>query len=960
VSHSPTPEQRDAIEHLNGPMLVVAGAGSGKTTALARRIANLIQKHNVAPEEILAVTYTDNAAKNLRQRVQQYLGEGLDTSGLQARTFHSYCADLLNRYGRAFKVVEKIDLQVYLNLHVGDLPLKHFIKAASPGQFIGDLLEFNTRCQDDLISSEDYQKYVAGLEADDKLPLPRVAPAQAMHEMPREEVLARCKEIAAVYSYVNKLLREKNWGTFGEMIVDAVTLLRDRTILEKERQRTRFILIDEFQDSNFGQIELAQLLAGETKNIFAVGDPDQAIYRFRGATSEAFEEFKRRFPEARTLTLQHNFRSVPSVLKTAFEVISKNYSPERKPLISGRAELAKASGKKLPEFSPQVIVAPDFVTEAKAVVDSIKAFREKTGAKWSEIAVLYRQHGHREELVTECVERGVPHAVKGVNVLGAPDVRDLIALIRVMAIPDDSVSWFRAAALPMFQIDAAALKFALSSAKRSSSLQTILLDVPGGKKLLDCFARSRQQMMSMKLVARPAIDLLVKNFALPDSPQLKAFTSFVKDWQEKPIVESKSLDEFCEYLNCFIELNGKICLPDKPDQDAVQLMTVHGAKGLEFAHVSVIRANQGAFPTNNHEALFEFPQELSRSKVRALPSGKEMHEQEERRLFYVAITRAEDSLSIYGKPRGKSGPSGYLKELLASKQLSSILSSRTLDAMRIDVQASAAPVTQVGAWLTMPSPALRSQLTLSASAIESYDTCPLKYKIEREWKLPGELSASQQFGSAIHSVLRDYYEAVKAGKLLALETVLEIFRSAIRDAKIQDPLQLQLYAEQGIRQLTAFVESRANEPQPIVLATEKAFDFELGGIRLKGRIDRMDQLSKDEVAIVDYKAGSARTEKQADESTQLTVYALAARHEGKTAERLSFYSLDNNSTVFTERSEEELVHAEEKIADIAEGIRRGDFDPKEGFHCSWCAYSSICPAKEEKLFQISKAAASIQ
>src|SRR4051794_11348914 len=131
-------------------MLVVAGAGSGKTTVLARRIANLIQNHKVVPEEILAVTYTDNAAKNLRDRVQQHLGPGFDTSGLQARTFHSYCADLLHRYGRAFKVVEKIDLEVYLNLHVADLPLKHFIKAASPGQFIGDLLEFNTRCQDDL------------------------------------------------------------------------------------------------------------------------------------------------------------------------------------------------------------------------------------------------------------------------------------------------------------------------------------------------------------------------------------------------------------------------------------------------------------------------------------------------------------------------------------------------------------------------------------------------------------------------------------------------------------------------------------------------------------------------------------------------------------------------------------------------------------------------------------------
>src|SRR6266403_1308933 len=125
------------------------------------------------------------------------------------------------------------------------------------------------------------------------------------------------------------------------MILGAVDLLGDPEILKQEQQRTKFILIDEFQDSNFGQIELAQLLAGETANIFAVGDPDQAIYRFRGATSEAFEEFKRRFPETRTLTLLQNFRSVPAVLKTAFEVISKNYSPERKPLNSGRAEKAK-------------------------------------------------------------------------------------------------------------------------------------------------------------------------------------------------------------------------------------------------------------------------------------------------------------------------------------------------------------------------------------------------------------------------------------------------------------------------------------------------------------------------------------------------------------------------------------------------------------------------------------------
>src|SRR4051812_38572591 len=152
-------------------MLVVAGAGSGKTKVLVARIANLIRNHNVAPEEILAVTYTDNAAANIRKRVQELLGDERDISGLQAETFHSYCNRLLARHERGFKLVDGLDLKVYLNLRVPALPLKHFTKAASPGQFISDLLDFNTRCQDDLIGVEDYQAYVAKLEGDPKIPL---------------------------------------------------------------------------------------------------------------------------------------------------------------------------------------------------------------------------------------------------------------------------------------------------------------------------------------------------------------------------------------------------------------------------------------------------------------------------------------------------------------------------------------------------------------------------------------------------------------------------------------------------------------------------------------------------------------------------------------------------------------------------------------------------------------------
>src|SRR4051812_3777107 len=252
-------------------MLVVAGAGSGKTSVLVQRIAWLIREKGVKPEEILALTYTINAAARMTRGVQQELGREFNASKLRAQTFHGYCADLLKKHSKFFEPLEENDLKVYLNLHIADLPLKVFSKAASPGDFIGDLLTFNDRCQDDLVSAADYNNYVARLEADPSLPLPRVDSSKK--ELSREDVLARCREIAQVYSYVTGLLTKKGWGTFGNMVIEAVKLLEDEEVLASEHARTKFILVDEFQVTNFGQIELVQKLGGKGANIFAVGDP---------------------------------------------------------------------------------------------------------------------------------------------------------------------------------------------------------------------------------------------------------------------------------------------------------------------------------------------------------------------------------------------------------------------------------------------------------------------------------------------------------------------------------------------------------------------------------------------------------------------------------------------------------------------------------------------------------------
>src|SRR5208337_993679 len=288
----PDERQREAIGHIDGPMLVIAGAGTGKTTVLTQRVANLIREGHARPDEIVALTYTENSAAEMLARVQAELN-GTAIDGLQACTFHAWCNGLLHRRGANFGVLDEKDLWVFLRRRIRDLRLKHFVRAANVGQFLDSLLDFMRRCHDELIGPAKYSRYVERLEHGE-IPLPRVASSKKQKDLEQAEILERCQEIARVFATVEDMLQAKNLGTFGHMITKAHQLLKDDpTLLEKERHRTRFLLVDEFQDANFAQVEILSLLAGPNANVFAVGDPDQAIYQFRGASSEALTLFAR-------------------------------------------------------------------------------------------------------------------------------------------------------------------------------------------------------------------------------------------------------------------------------------------------------------------------------------------------------------------------------------------------------------------------------------------------------------------------------------------------------------------------------------------------------------------------------------------------------------------------------------------------------------------------------------------
>jgi DNA helicase-2/ATP-dependent DNA helicase PcrA len=247
------------------------------------------------------------------------------------------------------------------------------------------------------------------------------------------------------------------------------------------------------------------------------------------------------------------------------------------------------------------------------------------------------------------------------------------------------------------------------------------------------------------------------------------------------------------------------------------------------------------------------------------------------------------------------------------------------------------------------------ELKLSATGVESYGRCPLQFKIKKDWNLPEEPSAAMQYGGAMHKVLKDYYDAARAGQALTPQQVKEAFLAEFAKAVIEDSYQRTLYERQGLQQLEAFLAGRAEEPASEVLDTERTFTVEIGGAQIRGRVDRLDR-AEGGVTIVDYKTGRPKDQDDADKSLQLSIYAIAVKRQWDLdARRLVFYNLQTNQSVETVRSQKELDDAEKQVRIAAESIAAGKFEANPGWHCRWCSYRTLCPATEERLFTIQRA-----
>jgi DNA helicase-2/ATP-dependent DNA helicase PcrA len=438
---------------------------------------------------------------------------------------------------------------------------------------------------------------------------------------------------------------------------------------------------------------------------------------------------------------------------------------------------------------------------------------------------------------------------------------------------------------------------------------------------------------------------------------------FVLDWERKS--EKTQLRDFIEYLDYFHEACGDICLDEEQSDDAVQLMTVHGAKGLEFSHVFILRLSRNDFPSGQRKVVFEFPLEMMKEEK---PKG-DFQIQEERRLFYVALTRARQQLTLSTLVNQRKKPSLFLDDFLTNARIKK-LDTHQLEP-RVSVKAevltagpepdSAEPAqlfpagseptraySRVALWAKAFHPPRPEPLQLSVSAIDKYDRCPMRYMFQYVWSIRGGAHAMATFGNVMHTTVKEFVSDVAERRKVSVGDLCAIYDREWSAAGYIDDYHAEEYRKAGREQLGAF-HGAYTATKVDLLYQEKTFELPLEhDVIVTGRMDQVNRIAGDKVEIIDYKTGKPKDAKAAAKDLQLSVYALAAREVLELDPvRLVFYNLMTNEVVATTRDAKALDETKKKIAEVADLIRAREFPAKPGYGCGFCDYKPICPAHEQ-------------
>ncbi len=947
--------QRACVEHEEGPLLVIAGAGTGKTRVITHRIARLIEK-GVEPESILALTFTEKAAHEMEERVDRLVPYGYTSVWIS--TFHSFGDRVLRDNALSislapdFKVLSTAECVIFLKEHIYELPLKRFRPISNPTKFVDALVRFIGRLKDEVISPEDYLDYCSRLEDNGD-------PA-------RKDYIEEQTELAHVYAKYTELMNQHGYMDHGDQIINTLKLFLTRpAILERYRNRFRYILADEFQDTNYAQFELLKLLAGERKNLMVVADDDQSIYKFRGAAISNVLSFQNVFPETKVITLTRNYRSVQPILDASYRLINHN-NPDRLEVrnnIDKRLVSEVGTGGSVYHRHFDTLTA-----EAEFVAETICERVKEDEARFSDFAVLVRANLDAAPYLRALDQWGVPYRFSGNSGLySREEIQMLIGFLKVITDYSDSVSLFELARSKVYGLGPRDLVECNTIARRTRRpLFKVMSDIvsgaiPGGdltpkgletiKRLVSdiesygglAFAERTGKVLYAFLTESGYIQTLVNERSERAQEEVKNIARFLETVTRiEDTLSINRASRLVDELRLLIEAGEDpgVAEPD-PESDAVQVLTVHKAKGLEFPVVFMVGLVTDRFPRRDRRDLLEVPEELIKE---ILPSGN-FHLQEERRLFYVGMTRAQRELfltsaSDYGGVRPKK-VSRFVLEALDTPKAETIKTPPE-ETIRMLGTRGHSPK---GARLSTDN----GTLALSHYQVDDYLTCPLKYSFVHLYRVPLLPHHTIIYGKSVHEAVSLYFrKRLDEGVDATEEELIGAFKASwSSEGFISLEHERQRFNE-GIEGLKRFL-SREKERNPKPLIVERDFSIDIDeGLLLRGRWDLIERRDDGDY-IVDFKTSEVKEQKKADkkarESLQLLLYTLAYKKCFNTMPagcELRFF--ESGLTGSVRFREKDLEKAEATVKEVAEGIRRKDFSAKPDYlNCSWCAFNNICP-----------------
>ncbi len=951
------PEQRAAVEHRGRPLLIVAGAGTGKTHVLTARIVHLIASGAARPHEILALTFTEKAAAQMQERID--LNTPLGQNDVAIRTFNAFGDEVLREFalelGRSgeLRVLSPAEQVIFIREHLFELPLRRYRPAGDPLQHVRALLDLFARARDEDIAPEQYLAHVAGLEAG----------ASGSTDAAADERDAQ-RELANTYASYTALKERHGVIDFGDQVALALRLFRERPAAAgRLSRRYRHVLVDEFQDTNTAQWRLIELLVAHHRELTVVGDDDQSIFAWRGATLSNFAAFTAAYPDAAIMTLVENRRSGQPLLDAAYRLIGHNPDRLEDTLgidkhLRGRTE---ADGEGVVHLS-----FAGAAEEAETVAERIAQQAVREQRQFGEFAVLVRYNADASRILSALSSRKVPtHFSGGGQLYERPEIRLLVSFLSCVAAPSDSRHLYYLATSTLYGFPPADLaRITEAQARRQRPLRDLFDEGAHGEAAglgATALAAARALVTDLEHFQGRAAELstaellyefldrskLLGRYLDPNSSlaedqgrNVARFFRLVQSAGRALPIDRAAY--FVPYLELLREAGDDPAAADfESSLNAVNVLSIHKAKGLEFAVVYLVAATQERLPGQYRGPELTLPEGLQDEGG----SGRDRHVAEERRLAYVAVTRAKASFyftsaSDYGGQRAYR-PSQFIGEALGrSPDRVPARSSAYDELQRFQVSPPEADA-------ALPALGADDVLTLSYSQVEDYQSCPLRYRFAHVLRIPVLPDPRQIYGLALHQAVGEHLSRRRDGDEPGLDDVQATFRAAWLSEGFISPQHERERFDAGLAALRLFHAGEAGKKRPDLV--EQRFAFMLGRDRVVGRWDRVDR-EKDGAVVVDYKStfvepDSDRPQRSANQSLQLRLYALAhERSYGQRPVRAVLHFLETGARGEIAPKDADISAVVAVVSSTAAKIRRREFSATPSPRaCGRCPFERICP-----------------